>query len=263
MEDKFTSMLDGLVRTEQHGAVRVIVLNRPQRLNAISPALLNTLNTRLAQAMSDDSVRVLVLRGEGRAFCAGDDLLEQIENGDIEESALRQMVGDLQQVTRQLMWGSKPVIGLVHGWAIGGGFSWTLNCDISLWAKSARGKLPEIKFGLFPSGGLTYLLPRAIGRMAAMQAALTGTEFSADELHMCGVAWKVVNDEDLLPTGMALAQSIAELPTKAAGRLKQTFLAADQTSLSTALAMEHKACVDALLDPETLVRIQRFLMERK
>ena len=122
------------------------------------------------------------------------------------------LVEELQRVTRHLMLGDKPVVGLVHGWAVGGGFSWTLNCDLTLWAESAKARLPEVGLGMFVSGGLSLLLPRVAGRMAASEITWLGPRLDAVRLLALGIAWRVVPDDALLDEGLALATQLAELP---------------------------------------------------
>ena len=239
--------------------MRVVSLNRPQRLNAITIELLRDLNAALADAQADPAVRALVLCGEGRAFCAGDDLVAQLDIGPASAAALRPFVDELQRVTRQLMLGDKPVVGLVHGWAVGGGFSWTLNCDLTLWAESARARLPEVGFGMFVSGGLSLLLPRAAGRMAAAEMTWLGQPLDATRLHALGVAWRVVPDDTLLDDGMALAAQLADLPEHAARQLKRSLLAPDRQALEAALEFETEACVAAVGNPQTLARISHFM----
>ena len=251
--------LQPTVLTRQQGAVRVVSLNRPQRLNAITIELLRDLNAALADAQADPAVRALVLCGEGRAFCAGDDLVAQLDIGPASAAALRPFVDELQRVTRQLMLGDKPVVGLVHGWAVGGGFSWTLNCDLTLWAESARALLPEVGFGMFVSGGLSLLLPRAAGRMAAAEMTWLGQPLDAKRLHALGVAWRVVPDDTLLDDGMALAAQLADLPEHAARQLKRSLLAPDRQALEAALEFETEACVAAVGNPQTLARISHFM----
>jgi enoyl-CoA hydratase/carnithine racemase len=251
------------VLTRNEGAVRIVSLNRPQRLNAINIELLRALNCALAGAQADPRVRAIVLCGEGRAFCAGDDLVDQIEIGPASEVELRPVVDELQQVTRHLMLGDKPVIGLVQGWAVGGGFSWTLNCDLTLWAETAKARLPEVGFGMFISGGLSLLLPRVTGRMSASEITWLGPRLDVARLHALGIAWRVVPDDALLAEGMALAAQLAELPVEAARQLKRSMLAPDREALEAALDFETQACVAAVGNPETLARIRAFMVAQK
>ena len=251
------------VLTRQLGAVRIVSLNRPQRLNAITIEMLRQLNSALVEAQADTAVRAIVLRGEGRAFCAGDDLLAQLDIGPASPTALRPFVDELQCVTRNLMLGDKPVVGLVQGWAVGGGFSWTLNCDLTLWAETAQARLPEVNLGMFVSGGLSLLLPRVAGRMAAAEITWMGPRLDAMRLKSLGIAWRVVPDEMLLDEGLALAAQLAELPEDAARQLKHALLAPDRQALEAALSFETEACIAAVGNPQTLARIRSFMAPEK
>jgi enoyl-CoA hydratase/carnithine racemase len=247
------------VLSQQEGYVCVISLNRAHRLNAIDLKLLQDLNDALREALNNPTVRVLVLRGEGRAFCAGDDLVEQLKGGVLTPEELKTFVNLLQQVTVQLMMGSKPVVGLVQGWAIGGGFSWTLNCDLTIWSETARAYLPEMGFGMFVSGAASFLLPRMMGRMATFEMALLTPKLSAQQLKELGIAWRVVPDESLYTEGMAVARKLAELPEGAAKQFKKALLEPDRRSVLSALETESHACISGAADPKTLERIQSFL----
>src|SRR5262245_63125221 len=113
------------------GAVSVVTLNRPERLNAIGSELLGDLHTALVHAQNDPTTRVIVFTGAGRAFCAGDDLKEFDQQASDAASIVSTCDG-IQQITRDIMFGPKLVIGAVHGYAVGGGFEWVLNCDMGV-----------------------------------------------------------------------------------------------------------------------------------
>jgi enoyl-CoA hydratase/carnithine racemase len=249
-----------LVRDD--GAVRVISLNRPQRLNAINGDLVRALDAALAAADSDANVRAILLTGEGRAFCAGDDLPEQIEITKAGPERLVAQLEALQVITRRLMLGNKSVVGAFHGWAIGAGFSWALNCDLGLWAEGTRGYLPEVPFGMFVTGGLSFLLPRLVGPMIARELLLLGRRIDADELHRRGAALRVVPAEKLQEEALAVAHQLAALPNVAAAEVRRVFAQADRAALLDALRAESEACLATLRDPEAVARMQSFLKQK-
>ena len=117
--------------TIDNGGVCVVTLNRPARLNAINPALLDGLNRALARADSDERIGAVVLTDAGRAFCAGNDLVEQRSMRGADVASIAGFVGAIQEVTRRIMSGDTPVVAAVRGWAVGGAFSWHANCDFS------------------------------------------------------------------------------------------------------------------------------------
>lgn len=252
------------VRSEAAGdGVRAVVLNRPQQLNAIDLPLLEALGSALREAQADPAVRVILLRGEGRSFCAGDDLVAQMrDTADPDEAHLRRFVTALQDVTRLIMFGDKPVLALVQGWAIGGGFSWTQNADLALWAEDARATLPELSFGLFVSGGLSLLLPRSLGRMGAAELVMTAPTLTAPELRELGLARRLVPAAQLQEAGLDLAGRLAALPTAALRSFKRALLQPDREALEAALALEAEACVAGAMDPATRHRVEAFLARR-
>ena len=117
------------VGLQTDGPVSIVTLQRPERLNAINADLLRDLNARLQTAQADAATRAIVLTGAGRAFCAGDDL-KAFDDQSATPASRAQMCEDVQRITRTLMGGPKPVVGAVHGYAVGAGFEWLLNCDL-------------------------------------------------------------------------------------------------------------------------------------
>ena len=239
------------------GGICVITLNRPARLNAITPELLAGLNAALAQADADERIGAIVLTEAGRAFCAGDDLVEQQAMRDADESTIAGFVDAIQQVTRHLMFGETPVVAAVRGWAVGGAFSWPVNCDFSVWSEDARGFFPELKIGLYPSGAVTCLLPLQVGPALAREMLYTSRKYTAAELLDCGLASEVVSGERLLGAATARAQALAALPAPARRALKRGLVAPHRAAIEAALAAEAAAVVATMRDPETYARIER------
>ena len=250
-----------LVRDE--GAVRVVTLHRPERLNAIDMAMLDGLDAALAGAEADADVRAILLAGAGRAFSAGDDLDAQLEISAAGPAAIARQVEVLQRISERMLFGAKPVVGAVQGWAVGGAFAWTLDCDFALWAEDARGFLPEIAYGLFVSGGASWLLPRLAGASFAREMILRGRLMSADELFAAGVASRVVPAERLHAEAMALARELAALPPEAVARAKRTLVEPERAALQAAMQREAEACIAGASDPATLARLKESVTKRK
>lgn len=238
------------------GGIRVITLNRPARLNAINPALLDGLNAALAHANGDDRIGAVVLTGAGRAFCAGDDLVDQRSMLGADEATITGFVDAIQQVTRHLMFGDTPVVAAVRGWAVGGAFSWPINCDFSVWSDDARGFFPELKIGLYPSGGVTVLLPLQVGPAIAREMLYTSRKYSAAELHDCGLASEVVPGHRLLDAAIARAQALAALPAQARRALKRGLADPHRAAIESALEAEAAAVIATMRDPATYARIE-------
>ena len=246
-----------VVLSELRDGIATITLNRPERLNAINPALLAGLTAALRAADGAEGVRAIVLRGAGRAFCAGDDLKEFAEQGRTPEAA-RAYVEEIQEVTRAICLGKEMVVGAIHGWAVGGGLEWAIDCDFALIAEGTRCFFPEIELGLFVTGGVTALLPRLVGLRRARELILFGERFDARQALEMGIASRVVAEPDLFAEADALARRIAALPSHQASDLKRVINRACHLDLEGALALETEATARAFLDPATAARIARF-----
>ena len=250
-------MMPGTVLAETKDGVATLTLNRPERLNALNDALLADLLAALDAALADEAVGALVLRGAGRAFCAGDDLKE-IESQTAHEAATRAFIESIQNVTRRLVLGDKVVVGAIHGWAVGGGLEWAIDCDLAVFAESTRCFFPEIAWGMFPTGGVTAILPRIVGLAKTRELLLLGETFGAAQAHEMGLAWRVVPDDEAFATAHETAARIAALPQAAVRDLKRVLNRAGSLDVEGALALETEATVRRFLDPETAARVKRF-----
>ena len=248
--------VEPVVKVDQRGAVRHVVLNRPDVLNAMTPELVAQLTAAVRQANSDPDVGAIVLRGAGRAFCAGADLTQRTEPADEVEARARAHA--IQGATHALVWGEVPVIGAIHGWAVGGGLEWALNCDFPIWAETARGFFPEVSWGLFVTGGVTSILPRLVGPQKAREMLMLGRRYTAAEFRELGVAWRVVPDDRLLDEAQALGEQIAALPPRAVRDMKRTLNRAASGDLRQAMDLEVEAVVRSWGDPGTAGRIAAF-----
>jgi enoyl-CoA hydratase/carnithine racemase len=237
--------------------VQKISLNRPHRLNAIVPELLEDLIAAVDQANRDAKVGAIVLTGEGRAFCAGDDLKE-FKSQTEDEAATTAYIERIQDVTRAIMLGDKPVVGAIRGWAAGGGLEWMINCDFALAAQGTRFLFPEIALGVFVTGGVTEILPRLVGLQRAREMILLGEKFDADQAKSWGLLRDVVADEALLPAAIDLAKRLSALPRERASDLKRILARRDGAGLAAAMAQETAATVKGFLDPETARRVAQF-----
>ena len=245
------------VLSDVAGGIRTITLNRPERLNAINHTLIADFNAALDDAANDDASRVIILRGAGRAFCAGDDLKEFDEQAG-SEADVTAMVENLQDVTRKIVLGDKIVIGAIHGWAVGGGLEWAIDCDFPIWAENARGFFPEISLGVFVTGAVTTLLPKLIGPQKTKDLILFGEKFDGRAAFEMGIAWKTVPEAELFDTARATAERILELPDMQARDLKRVVNRACHLDVEQAMALETEATVRGFLDPATAERIGAF-----
>jgi len=249
-----------LVLSEQTGPVRILTLNRPERLNAINPGLVTAFRRALEDANTDELTRVIVLQGAGRAFCTGNDLKDSAENFDSDYDAKQAdaHARELQEITRQLVLSDKIVIGAINGWAVGAGFEWAINCDFTVWAEDAKAFFPEISWGLFATGGVMTLLSRMVGIVRAREMLLLGEKYDAQDLLDLGVAWRVVPELKVKETALEAAERIAGLPATAVRLFKKTFNQAIFMDLEETLEAEIEALVASVMDAETAGRVSSF-----
>ena len=238
-------------------AVCTVTLNRPERLNALNSKMLEELYPALDAANNNDEVGAIVLRGAGTSFCSGDDLKE-FDAQSASQEQTNEFVESIQNITRQLVLGDKIVIGAIHGWAVGGGLEWAINCDLAVFAESTCCFFPELKWGMFPTGGVTSLLPKMIGFAKTKQLMLLGEKFTAKDALQMGIAWKVVPDEAVFSVAHKTAKYIASLPRSAVHDLKKVLNTVNIADLENTLALETQATVRGIIDPETKKRVGSF-----
>jgi 2-(1,2-epoxy-1,2-dihydrophenyl)acetyl-CoA isomerase len=217
-----------------------VFLNRPHRLNAVVPDLVADLGRALDRA-AQDRVRALVLAGRGRAFCAGHDLKEDDSTDDVE--VIRELIERIQDITRKVRRSPFPVIAAVHGYALGAGCEFALCSDLVVAARDAVFGFPEVSVGLSVTGGISHILPWAVGPVRAKQLVLLGERFTAEEAYSWGLVNAVTEPENLLPHANGWAQKLASLPPHALAVAKRTLDRGPQVDLETALQVEIEAAL--------------------
>ncbi len=238
------------------GGVRTITLNRPKNLNAMNRKLIDELAHAFDHANAEDATQVIIMTGAGRAFCAGDDLGEHVQPAS--EAAAREHVRAIQRVSEAICFGKKPVIGAINGWAVGGGFEWAINCDFPIWAESAKAFFPELKWGMFVTGGVTSLLPALAGLHAAREMMVFGERYGARTLLDKGVAWRVVPDDKLMSEAHAVAQRLVALSQRSLHAMKRALNHVASVDLKRSIELETDITVESFLDPDTTRRIAEF-----
>ena len=251
-----------LARYERRGSIGLLTLNRPERLNAISGDLLTAFAAALEEALADQRAAVVVLTGAGRAFCAGDDLKE-FDRQSASDAAIRAHIAAIQNITRIMLGSDKPIVGAVHGYAVGGGFEWLLNCDLVVAADDLVAFFPEMDWGQFVTGGVTHLLPLAVGYQRAMELLLLGERQSAARLARLGLVNFVVPPGELEAKAMAIAARVAEKSRFSVGRLKRLINRELGAQLWRAVELEETATVEAFGRPEVAARVARFATRKK
>lgn len=232
-------MSEPLILSSQTGSVRALTLNRPQALNSLSSAMLQTLLDTLDQIAGDATVRCVVLTGAGRAFCAGQDLADPLVAPGAEPKDLGVMIERFYQpLVRLIRSMPVPVVAAVNGVAAGAGANIALNCDIVIAARSASFIQAFSKIGLAPDTGGTWLLPRLVGRAHALGLTLLGDKLSAEDAQRMGLTWKCVDDASLQDEAQAMAQRLAAMPTQALVATRQALDRAQSMSMEAALEAE-------------------------
>jgi 2-(1,2-epoxy-1,2-dihydrophenyl)acetyl-CoA isomerase len=253
MSTILTSIENGIAR---------ITLNRPKSFNSFNREMALTLQTTLDDCHADENVRVIVLTGEGRAFCAGQDLVEvtdQAQNPGFKK-ILEEHYGPIIKKIRST---AKPIIAAVNGVAAGAGANIALACDIVV----AHEKVSFIQafsgIGLIPDSGGTFFLPRLIGFQKASALAMLGDKVSAEEAEKMGMIYKVFPVESFDEEVSALANRMAKMPTKGLALTKEAFNSAMTNTLDEQLEIESKLQIEASETHDYHEGVAAFLEKRK
>lgn len=227
---------------EKEDHVAIITLNRPEKLNAVTRMMIDELKEALENVAIDDKVRVLIVTGAGRGFCAGADLKASGSEAEIGEGATpeeqRQTIRHgLQEVSLRLHRLSIPTIAMINGVATGLGFDWALACDLRIGSENARFRVSFTKVGAIPGGGGTWLMPKVIGMPKAAELIFTGDFLEAKEAEKIGVLNKLVPAEDLERETLSMARRIAENPPIAIRLSKLQLRKGLEVNLESALDM--------------------------
>jgi len=229
------------VELEISDGIALIRLNRPEVLNSLHEPLIRELRSGLAEVSQDPAVRVLVLTGAGRGFCAGADLSwGPTTPGLSVGGAVAESMEDLfNPLVRDLFYLEKPTVAAVNGTAAGGGVGIALTTDIVLAARSASFKLVFVpKLGIVPDCAASFHLQRAIGRARALGMSMLGESITAERAAEWGMIWRCVDDHELMDEAMTLAARLAAGPTLAFAHLRRVFAAADRNTLDEQLDLE-------------------------
>ncbi len=226
------------INLEFRGAGAWITLNRPNDMNAISMQLLNDLETALTQCQSNSDIKVIVLTGNGPAFCAGADLKGLLLSLKGSEPGVKDLLDRFDDVFRLLRCFPKPVIAAINGLALAGGLELAMCCDIIYAAASAKIGDAHSNFGVCPGGGGAAVLPRKVGLNRAKYLLFTGEFLPAAELERYGLINRVVQDENLNEEVEKLVAKLAAKSPLVLRRMKEVAGASQDQSLEAALRHE-------------------------
>ena len=248
------------IKIEQLEGVCLITFNRPKVYNSFNKPMAMAFQQELDKCAEDEKVRTIVLKGEGKAFCAGQDLAEIT---DPEGPALKSIVGEhYNPIISRIRTIEKPVIAAVNGVAAGAGANIALACDIVFAKKSASFIQAFSKIGLIPDSGGTYFLPRIIGFQKAMALMMTGDKISADEAEEMKMIYRAINDEDFDKTVMNFAEKLSKMPTKALGLTKKAVNCGYNNTLQEQLDLEENLQNEAGQTVDFNEGVQAFLEKR-
>lgn len=251
------------LEVRRDGGVAWLTLNRPERLNALNPQLVTELRDFFAGLPDDPALRVVVMRGAGRAFCAGLDLREPGAAGTGVSAGLRSQrrISEIVQLMRRA---PQPIVALVHGAACGGGFALALGSDVRIAGESARMNAAFIRIGLSACDvGVSYFLPRLVGASLASELLLTGRFIEADRALRVGLVSQVVPDAELEAAARPLVEEM--LATTPLGlRLTKECLNAsiDAGSLEQVIAMEDRNQILCVQTQDFREGVSAFLEKR-
>lgn len=227
------------IRYQCADGIARVTLNRPERLNSFTVQMHGELRDALARTAGDPEVRVLLLTGAGRGFCAGQDLSDRAVAPGAEPvdlgASIEQYYGPLVLALREL---PLPVVCAVNGVAAGAGANLALAADLVVACRSASFVQAFCRIGLVPDSGGTYFLPRLVGAARAMGLALLGDRISADQAAAWGMIWKSVDDAEFAGAVDALLAELAKAPTRGLAATKRALLASPGNTLGGQLDLE-------------------------
>jgi 2-(1,2-epoxy-1,2-dihydrophenyl)acetyl-CoA isomerase len=222
--------------------VATLTLNRPDSLNSFNQQMHAEVREAMREVTEDNDIRALLLTGNGRGFCAGQDLGDRaVSAGDKPPDLGASVDKNYNPLIRSIMYLPKPVVCAVNGVAAGAGASLALACDIVLAARSASFIQVFSKIGLSPDSGGTWNLPRAVGLPRAKGLALLGDKLPAEKAEAWGMIWRCVEDDQLMDEAQKLVAYLATQPTLGLGRTKLLLNASTSRSLDEALDFERDA----------------------
>ncbi len=247
-------MTDSLILYERRGPSAWITLNRPKKLNAMTDALVDQLEDALDRAEADDEVRIVVVRGAGRAFCAGYDLEQEAHEGEPSITEWHELLSRDVAVTMKLWALSKPTIAAVHGWCLAGGMEVAMACDLLICTDDARFGEPEVRFG---SGPVTLLMPYVLGERRTRELLLTGDTIDAATALAWGLANRVVPADRLEAEVQEWVARIAPTPLRVLQLTKQALNRA-QKAMGLLEAVEANLDLSAMLNGAQTPEQQAF-----
>jgi 2-(1,2-epoxy-1,2-dihydrophenyl)acetyl-CoA isomerase len=250
-----------LIQFEIENQVGKITFNRPDKFNSFVREMALTFQEKLDECATNPDVRAIYLTGTGKAFCAGQDLAEAIDDNGIE---LQKIVSEhYNPVIKKIRSLEKPIVCGVNGVAAGAGANIALACDITIAAESSAFIQAFSKIGLIPDSGGTYFLPRIIGMQKATALMMLGDKVSAKDAESLGMIYKAVEDSELESTALGIAEKLAKMPTKGLGLTKRLLNETFDNNLEQQLQREDDLQTEAGNTYDYNEGVNAFLEKRK
>lgn len=251
-----------LIESKLEDAVLILTLNRPDRLNSFIEPMAKQLRDELADATKNDDVRCVLLSGNGKAFCAGQDLPEVVDKGEDYElgDTVRTSYNPIIKAIRHI---EKPVVCAVNGTAAGAGANIAFACDIILASKEAVFVQSFSKIGLIPDSGGTFLLPRLVGLQRTNAMYLLDEKIPPEKAEEIGLIYKAVKADELMEKAAEICQKLASMPTKGFGLYKRAINQSFVNSLDDHLEVEADLQTEAGKTDDYHEGVQAFLEKRK
>lgn len=246
------------VEVGRNGAILDLAINRPEKKNALTAEMYTVLAEAIEQAEADLAIRVILLRGIGENFTAGNDLQDFMQKpwkGEATPPAVR--------FIRAVAGAKKPIVAAVQGLVVGVGTTILAHCDLVYSTKEARFLMPFIDLGIVPEAASTFLFPLLMGRQRASELFLMGAPLTAQRAYEIGLVNAVLFPEELLATVRAVAQVLAEKPAGAVLACKELMKRPYQAETERALREEVEIIAERLESPETREALSAFLQKRK
>jgi 2-(1,2-epoxy-1,2-dihydrophenyl)acetyl-CoA isomerase len=251
------------ILVDKRAGYRVITFNRPERLNAFNEAMHTALKVAITEAESDLACRALLITGNGRGFCAGQDLNDRLAKPGETVALGGTLEAHYNPLVRKLRALPFPVIAAVNGVAAGAGCNIALACDIVLAARSASFVQSFARIGLIPDSGGTWILPRLVGQARARGLALLAEPLLAEKAQDWGLIWKCLDDAALADEAKKLCEHFAAAPTQGLALIKRALDASADNDLNTQLDLESDLQREASLTPDYAEGVRAFMEKRK
>lgn len=246
------------IETRVEGNIGFIELNRPKVLNALNRRMISEILAAMENFDRNDDVRAMILSGKGRCFAAGADIDEMAEAGSVDIELMNQFT-DWDRIA----WIKKPIIGAIHGFALGGAFELALCCDLLIASEDAEFGFPEVLLGVMPGAGGTVRLTKLAGKTKAMEWLFTGRRISASEALQFGLINKTVSKELLQEEAIRFANSIAEQPPLSIRFIKESVLKAIDASIYEGMQFERKNFSMLFSSQDQKEGMKAFIEKRK